>query len=195
LARLLVAIAILLTACSPAHQVDPGDQAFWVALQINADEVEGYASLDEMAAAADLVVVGSFSDFGLTRVIQGDAPQDQVGMGGAIVSVDRAYKGSVPRTLIVEFVLPVVGTTEDFVAYTEGLKETLPSGPMLLLLRDKGGSEAGLYRLVNSLGLWVLSEQGMAAPLYPLTDSTNQPYAGELVGVSSVEGLAEKLTR
>lgn len=42
-----------------------------------------------------------------------------------------------------------------------------------MFLRSKGGQEAGLYRLVNSSGLWTASGSAVTAPLTTSVDSSS----------------------
>jgi hypothetical protein len=194
-AALIATLCAFPAGCAGSAEITSKDPLFWSGLHVGGDEVEGYGTLEEMASAADLIVVGTFSDFKLNRIIQGDAPQDQVGMAAAIVSVDRIVKGAVPAALIVEFVLPIVGSAQEIASYAAELKAVMPQGEVVLLLRDKGGSEAGLYRLVNSLGLWTELNGELAAPLFLPADAENQPYMTELAGVTTTGALADQLSR
>lgn len=92
----------------------------------------------------------------------------------------------------------------------EEMSRGLPDGKMLLFLRAKqGASESGLYRLVNSEGLWAEASDGrVEAPLADAihleedgdpedpghADEVEVLYPDELRRVFSIEELAELVT-
>jgi hypothetical protein len=143
---------------------EPPHAGFWETLQIVADEVEGYPSLTEMAEKADHVVIGTISNFRLNRRIFGDSPENVVHMAAVDLEVTEVVRGPVPaRKLVLEFLLP--GAPKHVEARVRQQAATMPTGPMLFFLRHKGGEEQGLYRIVNSLGLWTQDGAHIRAPL------------------------------
>lgn len=139
----------------------PPHRGFWPTLQIVADEAEGYSSLAEMAGGADHVVVGRMSNFRLNRRIQGDAREDVVHMVAVDIDVEQVVRGVDPgKRVVLEFLLP--GRPDQVAAKVQQQAASIPQAPMLFFLRQKG---AGLYRIVNSLGLWLADAGSVHAPL------------------------------
>lgn len=186
-----IVLLSLLPACGSAGTNGAG-AAFWQAFQIGGDEVEGYGSVREMAASADLVVLGRFDAMTLSRTIQGDAPQDLVGYAAATVEVVDTLAGVPPKgNLIVEFIIPTTDTTltqDGMSSVVKSLAADLPDDLLVLFLRNKGGAESAYYRLVNSLGAWTDASGALTAPL---NVEAQDPYAQELTGISTVEALAD----
>lgn len=193
-------------ASTPSGELPP-HRGFWPTLQIAADEAESYASLVEMAKAADLVVVGRMSNFRLNRRIQGDSPEHVVHMAAVDIDVEQAVRGVAPgKHLVLEFLL--LGRPHEIAAKVQQQAASLPQAPMLFFLRHKGGSETGLCRLVNHLGLWLADEGAVRAPLslalhepeVARTDGApaalgDVRYAGELATLHSLQELVEHLAR
>lgn len=192
-------------------------QAFWNTLKITGAEAETYPSLNEMADSADIVVVGTFADFAESRQITTDAPEDTVTYAAATLAIKEVIRGDMTADeLPIEF---LINQPADQVQETiTEMATQLPSGELLLFLREKGGAnESGLYRLVNSTGLWTATEaNSLTAPLAediheedihtdhesePSTDdsttSTDQqdqesiPYADELTDIASFSELVD----
>ena len=189
----LAAWTVLAITRDTAHDADE----FWQAFQIGGDEVEGYPTLQAMAEAADGVVIARLTSLGLSRTVQGDAEQDLVGYAGARVTVERTIAGSVPDVLTLELLIPTTATTlteQGLDTFAARFANELPAESVLLFLRDKGGKEEGLYRVVNSLGLWISDPDGVRAPLYP-ADPGEVVYADETAGVSNFAELADRLSR
>lgn len=194
---LALLLVVVMSACG-ARLDSPSDEAFWHALRITGDEVEGYTSLQDMAKHADLVVVGSFSIFGPSRTLQGDAPGDIVGYAAATVRVEELLSGSPPPDpLVVEFLLPTTSmetSTATFLQKVGDLAAQLPKVNVVLFLREKrGAGEEGLFRLVNSFGLWTEVDGTLMSPLHDAMDEGESPYAAELKGIASIQALAELL--
>lgn len=164
--------------------------AFWDVLRVAGDEVEGWPTIGEMKESADAVVMGKFVSFALNRVVAGDAAEDSVGYGAAKVQLAETISGMTeggPITL--EFVLP--GTAGDFEAVVKELETSLPEGEMLLFLREKRGTgEAGLFRLVNSNGLWTTTSRADVDA--PLADArVGETYKSEVGEFSSLDQLVD----
>ncbi len=172
----------------------PDADSFWTALRIDADEVEGYASLAEMHAQADAVVVGRLTSFEPGRVFQGDAAEDKVGYAVAKVEVVELIRGGdLADGLPLEFLLSSGKT--DFEAQVTALAADLPEERVVLFLRAKRGSgEEGLWRVVNSKGLWAATSRAFVdAPLSVEPPTTTDLYATELKTVGSIDDLIELL--
>lgn len=154
------------TATSPQHDAS-ADEIFWAALRINGDEVEGFSSLEELGSSADIVVTARIRSYGQSLEIQGDAEEDVVVYASAQLDVETVWKGEIPADLAVEFL--VVPNSQSVRETIETQSENLPTSDALWFLREKAGSEAGHYRLVNSTGIWVThDDQGLRAPLAEL---------------------------
>lgn len=181
-------LVMALAGCAGGSQA-PGPVAFWDALRITgADEVEGWATFGEMKSAADIVIVAEIASFELGRTFQGDAAEDLVGYGRANLKVIETLRGNPPKGLVpVEFLLG--GNPKNYGATAEALGRAVPEGPFLAFLRAKRGEgEEGLYRLVNSTGLWGQVEGTTIGA--PMADPEfGMPYAAELARLGSFEEL------
>lgn len=168
-------------------------QTFWQTLTVKADEVEGFESLQSMAAESDCVLRAHIVGSGISRQIQGDAEEDVVTFFGAKLDVSDVIRGENCSDVgFVEFLLPVSAERAEETAQT--LSQQLPQEELILALRNKGGDESGLYRLVNSRGLWIQSGEGVHTPL--ATDeheSGPARFAGEVSWIRSLDDLAELL--
>ncbi len=199
---LAVAVAAVLFFALRVGDAETGAPAAFSkdsALAISGLEVESFSTLGEMRAASDGVATGQVANFRISRVIQGDAPEDQVVYGVAVFRVDDGIRGvETGRSYPVEFLLPVVSAAEA-TSRTDEFAKALGTGNTLLFLRSKAGrggardpvlakAEAGLYRAVNSNGLW--SERPDGGVHLPLTrDNVAATYAAELGSVRSFTGV------
>ena len=178
---------------STARTEAAGHAAFWPSLRVAGDEVESYATLSEMARGADAVVMGTFKSFSPSRTIRGDAPEDVVVYAKGELEIQQNVVGAAPsRTVALEFILPP-GDADSLVGQ---LNAALPRGPMLVFLRAKrGDGETGLFRVVNSRGLWAKTDRSpVDTPLAEGPPTTSGLYAEERAGVQSVDELAKRLT-
>jgi hypothetical protein len=188
---------ILLTAAAcaaPTATSDPGDtSAFWDALRIAGDEVEGYARVDVMAARADAVLVGRVSSVGLSRTIQGDASEDLVALAMVRVTVVKMLSGTAPPEVAVEFLLPSPRESVD--EQIAALVASAPQGEMVLFLRAKRGrGEEGLYRVVNSSGLWAATiRHALDTPLAEGPPAETGMFASETSGWGTLDDLVAYL--
>lgn len=191
-AALAVMVSLGVTACGGSDTSAPTDSAY-AALRVQGLEVESYGSLREMAGGADLVVIGKFTSFDISRTIQGDAAQDVVVYGKATLVVTRkVVEEPVATELPVEFLLPY--GPDEAAAKAAEFAAGLPQEEVLVFLRHKGGAEAGLYRLVNSQGLWTSTVRAtLDAPLAEEAPGSG-PYKGELAGIGSIDELADQLS-
>ena len=126
------------------------------------EEVESYDTAAEMALASDIVAVGSFQDFRVSRTIQGDAAEDVLIYIGATFVPSNVIAGEPGHdVIVVEFISPSPNTDATLSEVNDAADKEV-----LVFLRNKGGAEDGLYRLVNSAGLWEESNDQLVAPLH-----------------------------
>lgn len=123
--------AIGSTTSTSAHE------AFWEPLRIDGDEVEGFESLEQMGASADIVLTATFSDYGRGRAIQGDAEEDEVTYATATLQAVDVFAGDLPEPLSVEFL--VVPESGDVAEAIERQASSIPTDEVLLFLREKQG--------------------------------------------------------
>lgn len=109
--------------------------------------------------------IGEYIDFAESRKITTDTPEDVVTYAAATLAIKEVIRGDIADAqLPIEF--PLTQPANQVEETIANLATQLPSGDMLLFLRHKGGEESGLYRLVNSTGLWFETEaNGITAPL------------------------------
>jgi hypothetical protein len=176
--RLLVAVVGVAggAACSAGNSED---EAFWSELRLagGAVEAEQFNSAKEMVEASDFVVQGRFVGAKGVRLIQGDAAEDQVFLAQLLFEVDRVVNGpDGDPTLIVEFLIGSASEKEAQVV-VDVLQEATPESGLVMFVRHKrGAQEAGLYRPINSLGLWAEHDGKPNAPL-----SDDESRAGQLL--------------
>jgi hypothetical protein len=192
LGLLTVAVAMALTACdSTGGQTASSDERFWSNFRTSAREAENFPSLKDMEASADAVVTGRFGPFAVGRTIQGDAAEDVVvfletdfRIGETLAGTD--YGSSVP----LEFLGPADPNEAD--DRVQELNASLPAQRMVVFVRDKGGSEAGLFRVVNSTGLWAATSRSpVDTPLAFEVPQETGLYARELARIGSIQELIE----
>lgn len=191
----VLGLAALGIAANPIHQSiiegvsqqaivkDGTDEAFWDTLRIKAFEAEKYETLAEMGEAADVVVIGRLTDFRANRQFQGDASQDVITYAAVDVKIEKVVRGEAPgSTITLEFMLPA--PPKRVPAVVEAQRERMPKGKTVMFLRHKRGEgESGLYRLVNSYGLWISDRGELRSPLaetpsYP--DAVSSSYTENL---------------
>ena len=165
-------------------------QLFWDALGLVGDGVEGYATLREMAAAADLVVRGTLAAPRATRQIRQQLPvggPQQVAFYVAMDIVPTEVVRGMPGPLVIEFFR--FRPPDQLDAFVVQLEETLPTGEMLMFLRWKTDA-SGAYRLVNGAGLWTsVGAGGVTCPLARPADTAK--LRSEAAGFENVMALAE----
>jgi hypothetical protein len=160
----LGATAVLFGILLGDRSLEAGEEPVspWVQLAIGGSEVERYADFEEMAAAADTVVIARAKSAALSRTIQGDAAEDVVPMIRVDLVIDMILAGaSVPSEVALEFVAPDVGAAAARERAAK-IDAVLPDRPLLIFLRRK---ELGFHRAVNSLGFWEEVDGALSAPL------------------------------
>ncbi len=171
----VASVALAASACSVGANAG-NDATFWSAMRSTASEVEQYGSIGEMAASADLVVLGSIESIGVGRTWGSEDPTDRLVSLVLQVEIDEVLKGE-PITGVSD-VVSVERIVTSFLPDTlresltdQGLKiddstfAEIPRGRAVWFLRLRGdlGSELAPadvsfaggqpYRLVNSMGL------------------------------------------
>lgn len=171
------------------------DSRFWSSLRIGGDDAEAFATLEKMANSADSVVVGRFTSFTQSRTIQGDAPEDVVVLAKTDLEISETLAGAqYGRTVTLEFLILV--SPEEADAYIDELNASLPSGDLVVFLRNKGGNESEFFRTTNSRGLWARTNRSqLDTPLASEPPSETGLYERELRQVRSVEQLADRIRR
>ena len=180
-ARLLIFLigsALLSVACvsqPDESAVSDEDEPVWSALRVLGEDAEVFDSFDRMSESADIVALGSITQFDGFRLLQGDAEEDKVFYGQATFEIsekltERGDAGDSSVTM--EFLLNAFdsqGAQAELDKLNREL-DLLSRSPnrdesTLVFLRDKGGSEKGLYRPINSLGVWTNGFDGLVSPL------------------------------
>ena len=189
---LFIAAAVL-GACDTIR-VEERRGAFWEAFVFGpaAEEVSRFDSLAEMLEASDAVVVAHVSDVAVSRIFQGDVPEDRFPYLRVQLAIDRVIRGDAPGVVQIEFLGS--GTDAQAQALVDELKGELPADSVVVFLHAKNGAgEAGLYRVINSTGLWApTTRTAVDAPLR--MEAPHQgPYAAELARVGDMNGLVELL--
>ncbi len=178
----VVSVALAASACS-VEATAGSDTAFWSALRFTASEVEQYASVEEMAASADLVVVGSIESIAVGRTWGSEDPTDRLVSLVLQVKIDEVLKGkplpgasdivSVERTMT-SFSPDTLreSLTDRGLKIDDSTFAEIPKGRAVWFLRVRAdlGSELAPadvpfaggqpYRLVSSMGLIVEGPDG-----------------------------------
>lgn len=204
----IAAVSLLMAGCAVGSSVpddtEPSNQPSapadavvdpWESLRVTGDEVEGYPSLSDMAGAADAVVLATVDGVSLGRTLQGDAPEDQVFYAQLDLRVDETLTGTSAEggTVAMELLVPAA-TSEAALNVIADLSAGTVGREVLVFLRHKGGNEAGLYRPVNSNGLWTETLRSVLdTPLAESPPGSRSLYQVELERVSDLEDLAAAL--
>lgn len=181
--------AILVVGCTAID--GPTHDPFWAVFQFGPAVMERtqVASLAELTAASDAVVVARISAVGLGREIHGDAPGDVVVYVRMDLTVERVLAGAAPEALPVEFLGGSPAAANLMV--TRARAVGIPTGPVIAFLHEKNGpQERGIYRVSNSSGLWAATTRaGLDSPLRPEPPAASGLYADEIQGRASVAEL------
>jgi hypothetical protein len=182
-AAAFIALSLL---SEPKPMPDAGK--FWGAFALmGANEAESYEQLEGMRDAADRVVQARMLNVGISRVIQGDAPEDKTLLvKGEFVS-ERDIRGHSQEKFSVEFIFP--HSVGEAGTVLKSMAATIPQEPVLLFLRKKRDG-SGEWRLVNFSGLWTRVNGVLRAPL---AEEAEARYADELAEARSVEELGTRV--
>jgi hypothetical protein len=129
----------------------------WADTVVDALELEHYATLADMTRGADAVVLGRVASVAAGRAF-GEAGS-ALHYAAVTLTVDEAVAGSLPGEHETQLTLevPMFGGPGQL----DALGSTLPTAESLFFLRNKGGEEADLYRLVVMRGV-VVNRDGIA---------------------------------
>ncbi len=192
-------LGVVAAACTGSSGDDPAapeageieqaarEAAFWEALRITGSEVSSFDSLAEIVDGSDLVVIGRLANFRQSRQLTFSS-EDVVTYGGVDLLITEVLHGRpVGDVVLLEF---LVNERPDRVAAAiEAQDAALPTGDVIVFLHEKRGEgEAGIYRPVNSRGMWIAAEDGIVAPLRP--PDSPIPFDGELAELRSLSELA-----
>lgn len=150
----------LAPAQSPTGTGRSSNADFWRSAFVVADYAEDYKTLKDMANSADAVVIGRITDVELAGVLQGEAALDVVVFAKLQFAVDTLVSGKAEEKVEVQFIVPFL--PEVAASVVEKMADSIPDSDVMLFLR-KG--EAGPYRWVNDLGVWVIKEGQPTAPI------------------------------
>lgn len=188
-----VVLAAAVVACGfGATPSEAPSDAFWAALSPgpDADEVDRFDSLKEMAAGSDAVVLGSISSIVVGRLVGGDASGDVIAYVQVAYDVEKVVAGDAPDHVTIEF----LGGSPDAARALVGraLAAGLPHTMVLIFLHAKlGAGEAGLYRPVNSTGVWAATRRAaLDSPLQQSAPSVSGLYEREIVNLRNIDDLA-----
>ena len=143
---------------------------FWAFTRLNAQEVEGYSTLESMARAADSVVLGRVVDTGLSRryeSVRGDGTIEVVWYGQVRIQVDEVLHGPSANGAAFEVFLP---TSE---LYDRFRRASLPSERTLFFFRSK---------LTAALRAGWSQERAATEAPYQMLVNLGQSYFRELDG-------------
>ncbi|GAA1178916.1 hypothetical protein GCM10009584_20730 [Ornithinimicrobium humiphilum] len=135
----------------------------WGWAVIEGSEVFIDDSLTGMAAEADVVAVGRFVAQCDDRQMGGGSEGDLVTYKCLTFEPSEVISGVVTEPLPVEF----LGSPTD---------GTVPPDEVAVFLLDKGGSESGRYRVVNSFGLFTSTQRAQVDQ--PMRASADQAVSG-----------------
>ncbi len=166
---------------------------FWESFQFGGLEVTHAESLRELGAESDAVVTARVTAVRSSRIVQGDAAQDQVAMVCVDLRVETVIAGAAPESVCLEFVGGSPGSANALVQ--RALAVGLPHLPIVVFLHEKrGNGEAGLYRVTNSTGLWgATSRAALDSPLRPDPPAMSGLYDADLAGIGTVADLVRLL--
>lgn len=159
---------------------------FWQMLDIRSVDAESFASLEQMAQAADVVAVARIWSVDVSRTIGKSYP---LTLAAVRLEVLSGIAGTADgKTIVLEMILP----REDLLPL---LRESLPAESSLYFLRDKfslvkdedlpaatKNLERGLYALVND-GQGVIRNIGGVARTSPMADQDDS-FLAEINGES-----------
>lgn len=191
-----ILILVVASACSTQPESAATEQLedpFFDSLRVLGEDAEVYDGFQSLSDASDIVALGSITDFHDVRLFQGDAVEDKVFYGQARFEIVEFVEGRQrmddAKSVTMEFILPS-SDLESANRELKRLNENTPDGMLLAFLRDKGSGEAGLYRAVNSFGLWMDGINGLDAPL-TFPEEAAEFRSSSLPAARSVAELAE----
>jgi len=198
LLRRLSLVICILAACGGVDTQRASDRTsdslesrFWEQYQFSAFEVEAYSSIEDMARAADAVVSAQIVSVGPGRVFQGDTPEDRVYYASLGLQVEEQLLGAqVKSPLEVELLLPQVFDDQGFQLAVTELAGWVPKGKILVFLREKNDPDPGVYRPVNSVGLFASTDRAdIDTPLSFETPAESGVFQSSLGDIEDIHDL------
>jgi hypothetical protein len=183
----VLVIAAAALACSAPRPV------FWERFGPFDLEVDRFDSMLDMMAVSDAVVVASVRDVAVNREIRGQGA-DVVTMIKVELAVTRVIHGAAAEAVPLEF---IGGSPDQTAAFVDELNEIRPVDASVVFLHEKQGEgEEGLYRVMNSTGLWTpTSRANLDTPLREESPLDAGLYADELANIDELNELIELLER
>ncbi|WP_444663310.1 hypothetical protein ACT17Q_14585 [Cellulomonas sp. CW35] len=163
--------------------------ADFVTLRISGDEVEPYAGFDDMLKSADLAASGVVGEPGPVRSV-GERGSEAYVLPFEFTVSDVA-SGEGPSVVDVELSLGATDPEQAHAAKAAFSKVMSGQEAFLYLRAKQSAGDEGVYRIVNSYGLWMeTADAALTAPL-AADDPHGKPlWASDLKDVRSVRSLA-----
>lgn len=161
----------------------PEDLAFWKEFAIDANWFESYPTVRETTKAADFAVIANVRSVVPMEPIRGDAPGGDITVVHLVMEVVTDISGSGLK----EFTLQLEGgplEREQYAAWLDELATQLPTGSAFFALRM-----STVAYIINSWSVWVMSEEGLVAPLDPNFDRNRALFHDELRELETYEEL------
>lgn len=204
MSALRAVLPVLVVACTTASssigtgQGDgqaPGDEGgqssgdcpeFWNKLEIDANWVEYFPTLRELARGSDVVAFGSFSSAQMGAKVQGDAPEDTyTEILLSLAPTAQIWRGAPPKQIELTITPGKPGVN------AAALAACLPNTPVLVFARKRKDRDA--FRPVNGYGIWAKTPRAAVdTPLSPEPPNAS-PYRAELAGFASLDAFADAM--
>ncbi|MGB8859265.1 MAG: hypothetical protein WCC60_08415 [Ilumatobacteraceae bacterium] len=166
----------------------PEDVAFWSEFAVDANWVETYPTVRETVDAVDLAVIANVRAVVPTEPIGGDAPGGEI----TIVHLEMEVVTDISGSGLKEFTLQLEGgplDREQYAAWVDELATQLPTGSAFALRMTNVGY------IINSWSIWVMTEEGLVAPLDPHFEQNRSYFEDELSGLTTYEELTRYLDK
>jgi hypothetical protein len=194
----LLVLCCLAAACagvgannpSTEESASPTNTVFWERYRIAGLEVEGYTTIADMSLAADSVVTAHVTGVEPGRVFQGDVAEDRVYYARVILEVEQDLHGKAETSTIpMELLLPQVFNDDGFEKAIAELDAAIPKDRILVFLREKNDPDPGVYRPVNSVGLFASTDRSVIDTPLSAEGLTSGLYQDELAGIKTFDDL------
>lgn len=165
----------------------PDDVAFWSEFAIDANWAEAYPTVRATVDAVDLAVIANVRAVVPTEPIGGDAPGSEI----TIVRLEMEVVTDITGTGVRQFTLQLEGgplDREQYAAWVDELATRLPTGSAFFALRM---SDVGY--IINSWSIWVMTDDGLVAPLDPHFEQNSSYFEDELGDLTTYDELTRYL--
>lgn len=191
--RVALWVCLVIAACSAAPDGVADGSAFWNHYRFSGLEAEHYSGLDEMTDGADAIVAGRIERVEPGRMFQGDVAEDRVYYASLTLKADRVLSGDARlSSLSIELLLPQVFTDDEFTEAIGELREILPSGRVLVFLREKNDPDPNIYRPVNTVGLFASTVRSeIDTPLNDDSPEVSGVFDEDLARVRTIDELVD----